>query len=179
MIKHENIVLRAVTEKDADAYLKWINDPETNYFRGLYPPTSEVVAKAWIQEQLHQTAEKLSLAVETSDSGKLVGFIGLRGICGRSRRAEMWIYLGDKEVWGKGYGTNALVAICQHAFSDMNLHRLWLECDPEHYAGVKCYEKVGFVREGIQRDGYYRRGQFRDTMIMGLLRPDWQKAQSQ
>ena len=182
MIKLNNITLRAVAEADADSYFKWINDSETNFYRGLYPPTSEAVAKAWVQEQINQTTEKLSFAVETNEPGtsrELAGFIGLRGICGRSHRAEMWIYLGDKEKWGRGYGQNAISALCQYAFTDMNLHRLWLECDPEHAAGVRCYEKVGFVREGTQRDGYYRRGQFRDTIIMGLLKPDWERASAQ
>lgn len=178
MIKHENVILRAVQKSDSENYLKWINDPETNFYRGLYPPTSEVVAQAWVQEQLHQTTEKISLAIEKLDGDKstgAIGFVGLRGACPRSRRAEIWIYLGDKTQWGHGYGLNSIQAVCNYAFTEMNLHRLWLECDPEHAAGVRCYEKVGFVREGTQREAYYRRGAFRDTIIMGLLRPDWEK----
>jgi len=178
MIKLETVLLRAVTESDADNYFKWINDTETNFYRGLYPPTSEVVAKAWVREQLHQTAEALTLAIDVStDRGPLpVGFIGLRGACARSRRAEMWIYLGDKEQWGHGFGQTAIKALCKYAFEEMNLHRLWLECDPENASGVRCYENVGFMREGTQRQAYFRRGAFRDTIFMGLLKPDWEKA---
>jgi len=181
MIRHNNIALRAVEEGDASSYLKWINDPETNFYRGLYPPTSEAVANAWIKEQLNQTTEKLTFAIEEMRGDAvvgLIGFIGLRGICARSRRAEMWIYLGAKNRWGEGFGKDSLFTICQYAFSEMNLHRLWLECDPEHVASVQCYEKNGFVKEGTQREAYYRRGKFRDTIIMGLLRPDWENASS-
>jgi RimJ/RimL family protein N-acetyltransferase len=182
MIKLNKIGLRAVEESDAVYYFKWINDPETNFYRGLYPPTSEIVAKNWIAEQLNQAAEKLTLAIDLYGDEALIGtigFVGLRGICSRSRRAEMWIYVGDKFQWGNGYGKDSISAICQYAFSEMKLHRLWLECDPEHIAGVTCYQKIGFVHEGTQRDGYFRRGKFRNTITMGLLKPDWEKASAQ
>jgi len=182
MIKFESILLRAVRESDAESYYKWINDSETNFYRGLYPPTSEIVAQTWVKEQLHNTTEKVSLAIEKNDDDKTstaIGFVGLRGACPRSRRAEIWIYVGDKSQWGHGYGLSAIKAVCQYGFTEMNLHRIWLECDPEHTAGVRCYEKVGFVREGTQRDAYFRRGAFRNTIIMGLLKPDWEKTSLQ
>ncbi len=164
--------LRAVEIEDSTLYHKWINDAETNFWRGLYHPTSLQDARDFISTESHFTSDKLTLGIETLEKS-LVGLIGLRGICPRSRRAEVWIYLGDKEIWGRGLGSDAVAVLCQYAFDEMNLHRLWLECEPENIGAVRCYEKCGFVIEGRCRDGYFRHGSFRDTITMALLRTDW------
>ncbi len=163
--------------KDARRYEAWINDDETNFWRGLYHPTTTAEAKRWIKEQMHAAPDHMAVAIEMGSNGKptTVGSMGLRGICPRSRRAELWIYLGDKAVWGKGLGQEAIFALCRYGFVEMNLFRIWLETDPQHRSALRCYEKAGFINEGTLRKAYYRRGKFRDTCIMGLLRPDFEK----
>lgn len=60
------------------------------------------------------------------------------GLCG-----QRFGYIGDIEEWGKGLGTEAIQIFCDYVFNNMNIYRLWLECDPENGA-VRCYEKNGF-----------------------------------
>jgi RimJ/RimL family protein N-acetyltransferase len=169
MITSKRIKLRAIEESDATAYFNWINDPETNFWRGLYPPISTDNALAEIKVLKQNDSTKFTLSIVDSDE-KLIGIVGLRRICTRSRRAEIWIYIGEKNFWSKGYGQEALSSLVDYGFDEMNLHRIWLECNPEFTQAVRCYEKVGFEKEGILKDGYYRRGQYRDTMMMGLIR---------
>jgi RimJ/RimL family protein N-acetyltransferase len=174
MIRGSKIQLRAIEEADLEFYYSWINDEETNQWRGLYHPTSLDEAKEWIAKQRKQGPTLLNLAIETSDR-VLIGFVGLSGICPRSRRAEVWIYIGSKDHWGHGFGEDTVRTLCGYAFKEMNLHRIWLECNPEFENVVRCYEKVGFKTEGILRDAYYRAGKFRNTCIMGLLRDDFRE----
>ncbi len=174
MIRGKTVLLRAIESSDLDLYHSWINDEETNQWRGLSHPTSREDADLWIRERRKSGPDHLSLAIEHATDG-LIGFIGLRGICPRSRRAEIWIYIGSKLHWNQGIGFDAITAICDYAFEEMNLFRIWLECNPEFVPVVRCYEKVGFLHEGLLRKAYYRNGQFRDTCIMGLLREDWEK----
>lgn len=168
MIVNNTICLRAIEETDYIEYNKWINDAETNYWRGNYPPETQMQSKLQLQQWSDKSNTQLCFAILTP-SKKLIGFIGLRGICSRSRRAEVWIYIGDKSEWGKGHGKSALDLLINYSFNELNLHRLWLECDPNHKSGVACYEKVGFVKEGIHRDGYFKRGRYHDTIVMGLI----------
>lgn len=178
MIEGKRVKLRAIELGDAETYHAWINDAETNQWRGLYHPTSKAGADTWIQEQSMPSPDRLSLSIEASTESASVthvGLIGIRGICSRSRRAELWIYIGDKTLWGSGYGVESVEALCRYAFEEMNLYRIWMECDPEFKAAVKCYETAGFVKEGVLRKAYYRRGEYRDTCIMGLLRPDFER----
>jgi ribosomal-protein-alanine N-acetyltransferase len=171
MIRGNVVSLRAIEQADASRYYGWINDEETNLWRGLYHPMSLEEATAWISNQRTKNPEFLSLSIEAA-SGEHIGFIGLRGICARSRRAEIWIYIGAKTFWNQGIGEDSIRTLCNYAFVEMNLVRIWLECDPEFAAGLSCYLKVGFQKEGTHRKGYFRNGKFRDTCTMALLRDE-------
>jgi RimJ/RimL family protein N-acetyltransferase len=170
MIKGKNISLRAIEKEDAKNYYSWINDSETNKWRGLYHPTSELCSTEWILQSHSQ--DSISFAI-IDEKNYTIGFIGLRNICTRSRRAEIWIYIGEKSKWGKGLGTDAISTFSKYSFNEMNLYRLWLECDPENIGAVRCYEKNGYIREGLLRKSYYRNGKYRNSCIMSLLKDDF------
>ncbi|NCN41847.1 GNAT family N-acetyltransferase [bacterium] len=172
MIRGNLVVFKPIEVTDLENYHRWINDEETNQWRGLYHPTSREDALKWIEAKRQPQADKLNLSIY-STNGKHIGFIGLQAICPRSRRAELWIYIGDKEYWGKGFGEDSARTLCKYAFEQMNLYRIWLECNPDFTQVTRCYEKVGFKQEGILRHAYYRDGAFRDTCIMGLLRSEF------
>jgi diamine N-acetyltransferase len=169
MIEGNRVKLRAIEDLDVSFYHQWINDQETNFWRGLYHPVAFDVAQNDLKIFKFNDHTKLSLSIVAA-ADKPIGFVGLRGICCRSRRGEIWIYIGDKSFWSKGFGQEILSLLVRYAFEEMNLHRLWLECDPEHKSAVACYEKVGFKQEGVLKESYYRRGSYRDTIIMGLIR---------
>lgn len=168
MISSQRLNFRAIENRDVAHYQRWINDSETNFWRGLYHPMSLVEAAEALETLKNSSQSQISLLIETKEFEQ-IGLVGLRGICPRSRRAEIWIYLGEKKIWNQKYGQEAIATLVNYAFEEMNLHRIWLECDPEYEQSVKCYSKVGFVLEGKLRDGYFRHGRYRDTIIMGLV----------
>lgn len=174
MITEGKVLLRALDVSDAQHYYAWINDPETNLWRGLYHPTSIDEAQRWLLNHQIPNSSCLTFAIinKTTNDQSPIGFIGLRDICNRSRRSEIWVYVGDKSSWGKGFGSAAMGCLIKYAFLEMNLNRIWLECDPEHKAAIRCYEKVGFIQEGMLRQSYYRRGCYRNSAIMAILREE-------
>ncbi len=174
MIQGEKITLRAIESGDAPKYHQWINDEASNATRGLYLPTSFKDAQAWIDARTSPTQDSLWLALEIPDKA-IIGFVGFRNMCSRSRRAEITIYIGDKSEWRKGYGKDAFNTLCRFGFESLNLFRIWLECDAEYARIVNAYEQVGFVQEGRLRKSYFRHGSYRDTLVMGLLKEDWDK----
>jgi RimJ/RimL family protein N-acetyltransferase len=178
MIRGNHVIFKAIEVADVENYHAWINDEETNQWRGLYHPTSREESLKWIEDKRKSCSDRINLSIHTT-VGKHIGFIGLQSICPRSRRAELWIYIGDKEYWGKGFGEDATRTLCKYAFEQMNLHRLWLECNPDFVQVTRCYEKVGFKHEGTLRQAYYRDGAFRDTCIMGLLSSDFLSSTSE
>ncbi len=178
MIRGEKVVLRAIEPEDGEDFHKFINDEESNKTRGVFHPMSKTAVFEYLKNESTNSSEKLTFAIEDAKDRKLLGLIGLRGVCGRSRRAEIWIYIGKKEKWGSGFGKDALSTLIRYAFDQMNLHRIWLECDPSYEKIMAAYEKVGFVKEGTLRDGYFRHGEYRNTCMMSILSTDETKTES-
>lgn len=82
------------------------------------------------------------------------------------------IAVGDA---GRGVGTSFIANLCDWAFGDPAVFRLWLDVLPSNPAARHVYGKVGFVEEGIMRSALrYPDGRRADLLLMSLLRPDWQ-----
>ena len=122
----------------------------------------------------HRSDDAKYFAIETLD-GKLVGDCGLRFIDWKSRKAEFFITIGEKQFWDKGLGSDALRIVIRLAFDKMNLNRLWLTVLVDNPRAVRCYEKCGFVREGLLRQESYVDGKYRDVLLMALLREDYDR----
>jgi RimJ/RimL family protein N-acetyltransferase len=166
--------LRAYEKSDADALFRWFSDEEVTQWLG--PPAFRSRAH---QEEFIELAQASSddakyFAIETLD-GKLVGDCGLRFIDWKSRKAEFFITIGEKQFWGKGLGTDALRTVIRLAFDKMNLNRLWLSVLVDNPRAVRCYEKCGFVREGLMRQESYVDGKYRDVLMMALLREEYDR----
>jgi RimJ/RimL family protein N-acetyltransferase len=166
--------LRAYEKSDADALFRWFSDEDVT--RWLGPPNfpSRAHQERFIELASASSDDAKYFAIETLD-GKLVGDCGLRFIDWKSRKAEFFITIGEKEFWGKGLGSDALRIVSRLAFDKMNLNRLWLSVLVDNPRAVRCYEKCGFVREGLLRQESYVDGKYRDVLMMALLREDYDR----
>lgn len=86
---------------------------------------------------------------------------------------------GESSEWGKGYGTEATRLLVQHAFETMNLNRVWLLVYEFNERALRAYERVGFQKEGVLRQEMYRQGRYWNTILMAILREDWEARQVQ
>ncbi|HEX5578854.1 MAG TPA: GNAT family protein, partial [Candidatus Limnocylindria bacterium] len=106
-------------------------------------------------------------------NGRLIGNAALEHIDWRNRRAESGTLIGEKDEWGKGYGTDALNAICDFGFGQLRLQRIELDVYANNRRAQRSYEKAGFHREGTLRHGHFADGRFLDVERMALLRDEW------
>ena len=83
-------------------------------------------------------------AIRTLDDDRIIGEIGLDGIRWTHGDCFVGIGLGEREFWGKGYGTDAMKIILRYAFTELNLRRVTLDVFEYNPRGVRSYEKVGF-----------------------------------
>jgi len=93
------------------------------------------------------------------------------------RRAEIG-YAQGRAYWGQGYMQEALKAVLNHAFEILNLHRIEADVDPRNAASVRTLERLGFQREGYLRERWQVNGEIQDAFYYGLLRPDWDRLNS-
>ena len=118
------------------------------------------------------------LHIRTLDDDTLIGFVALFNISGRNQTGEMAIGIGNPEYRGKGYGSDALRLILRYAFDELNLHHVGLTVMAYNTAAMTAYERVGFVKEGVQRQVIARSGQRHDLVLYGILREEWLATQT-
>jgi RimJ/RimL family protein N-acetyltransferase len=61
-----------------------------------------------------------------------------------------------------------------HAFDTLNLHRVYLRVFEPNARAIKVYRGIGFQDEGRLREDRFAQGRYVDTLVMGLLRHEWQ-----
>jgi RimJ/RimL family protein N-acetyltransferase len=108
---------------------------------------------------------------------RTIGKCTLIHFCEEHRRAEIG-YILHRPRWGRGLATEACSALLEHAFSDLGLHRLEADTDPDNAASIALLEKLGFKREGRLRQRWRAGGEWRDSLWFGLLAGDWRQRQS-
>jgi [ribosomal protein S5]-alanine N-acetyltransferase len=170
----ESLYLRPVEREDAPRIAGWLNDPEVNRTLLRYRPIAVHQEVAWIEQNLG-TAEMdtLGLGIVLKAEDRFIGVCGLHQIELRNRQAAFGLTIGEKDAWGKGYGTEVTRLLVRHGFETLNLNRIWLHVYTNNPAGVRAYEKAGFQREGVLRQSCYQGGRYWDTIVMAVLREEW------
>jgi RimJ/RimL family protein N-acetyltransferase len=165
------LTLRPLCPEDAsEAYLSWLNDPEVLRFRGpkAFPSTMED-----LQRYLASLSSRgdLALAIFLKEGRRHIGNITLNTILWVHRSAELSMMIGEKDVWGRKLGQEAIHAVCRHAFETMGLHRLWAESpNPAFNGAVKA---LGWTHEGTKRQAFLLDGALVDIECYAILRSEF------
>jgi len=167
----EKVRLRPMDERDLPRFVEWLADGEVTRW------LAETVERPTIEEEYQwydrrrSDPDSLMWAVETLE-GQLVGSTELRLEPSR-HKAEFGIVIGDKVQWSGGLGTDAVRLVVGYAFDELELNRVELTTAEENARAIRCYEKVGFVREGLLRQARIVEGRFGNTVVMSVLREEW------
>ncbi len=172
----EKIYLRPLERDDAIILLPWVNDPDVIATLMMYTPKNLQTELEFI-ERAYKSDTEIILGVALKGSDKLIGTTGLHRIDWKNRHCMFGILIGDKTEWGKGYGTETTRVMVNYAFEILGMHRVWLHVYEYNQRGIRAYEKAGFVREGVLREDRYHNGRFFNTLVMGMLRSEWEARQ--
>ena len=175
MIYGEHIRLRGVEHTDIPRFFEWVNDPEVKEGLSIYLPISMTDEESWFSRVSRTEDHEKPLAIELKEgeSWRLIGNIGFFNLEWTNRCAEFGIFIGDKTLWNRGYGTEAVELILKHGFETLNLNRIYLRVYSTNPRAIRSYEKAGFVPEGTLREAVYRHGKYADVYIMSVLRSEW------
>lgn len=104
---------------------------------------------------------------------QVIGTIALSGVVRGAFHSAFVGYKLDAAWQGRGYMTQALLAVTGFAFGALNLHRLEINVMPRNPASQRVAEKAGFVREGLSPQYLYIGGVWEDHLHFVRLNPDW------
>jgi RimJ/RimL family protein N-acetyltransferase len=189
MILGESVRLRPVERADLPRYVKWFGDPDVRAGLAMFLPISEAQEDLWFESNLSRPPGEQAWAIDAqvttaapglrpapNETGWThIGSCSFVDIDWRSRAGECGIVIGDKTQWGKGYGTDAMRTLVGVGFHTLNLHRIWLQVFDDNARAIRSYEKIGFRNEGRLRESDFYQGRYRDTLIMAILRSEWEK----
>ena len=173
----KNVRLRALERGDLEVLRAMVNDPEVMRYSNTFRPISDVEQGAWF-EGVVRGGNAVWFGIEDARRGQptLVGTCCLVDIDPVGRKAELRVRVGDPASWGGGLGTEACALLVQHGFLALNLERIWVRVFDHNARALRLYEKLGFVVEGRLRRHDWVGGERRDTVVLGLLREEWQGA---
>ncbi len=177
-------LVRLVAEEPVtlgQAFSRWARNSE--YFRLLdNDPATLRSAKqisAWFEKSSDSEPYKeITFPIHTLQEDRLIGFIGLGGFQWTHGDAWVGIGLGERDYWGKGYGTDAMLLLLRYAFTELNLFRVSLGVFEYNPRALRSYEKAGFTVEGRERQKVLRDNRRWDNIYMSILYPEWQVSQA-
>jgi [ribosomal protein S5]-alanine N-acetyltransferase len=168
--------LRWLTPDDVPALFAVFGDPEVCRYWSR-PALADVDAARALQAEIAEAFADRSLfqwGIARRDTDAIVGTCTLATLSAEHARAEVGFALA-RACWGRGYVAEALPAMVRFAFETLGLHRLEADADPRNAASIRALERVGFVREGYQRERYHMLGEWQDGVLFGLLRREWRE----
>ena len=166
-----------ITDLDGP-YFDWLNNYEVTRFleTGSFPTTTATLRN--YLESIAKHPNNVMLAIIEKKTNRHVGNVKLGNIHPLHRNADIGIMVGDKSVWGKGYGSEAMELMLEYGFKRLNLHKITLGVYADHDGAVRAYKKLGFAVEGTLKEQLFRDGAFRDKTVMGILKSDYVKSWS-
>jgi RimJ/RimL family protein N-acetyltransferase len=155
-----------------DNALIWLNDSEITAWTltGDWPIT-RLAEEEFFDRAMRESKEDLSFAVETLE-GEHIGFSGLHRIDWRHRVAVTGTILGRRDLWGKGYGSDAARVRARHAFEVLGLRMLLSEVMADNTGSLRMLQKAGYREVGRIPRRMWKRGTYRDVVIMVMEREE-------
>lgn len=171
----ERLTLRWLTADDAAAQFALFSDPEVMRYWSSAPWTDLAQARAAIEQVLAEYRDGTSLrfAITLRDGGAMIGNIRLYDFFDQNRRCDIGYALVQAH-WGQGYLAEAMAAVLDYGFAELNLNRVEADIDPRNAASQKLLERMSFEPEGYMRERWIVNGEVCDTEFYGLLKSDWE-----
>ncbi|WP_369147895.1 GNAT family N-acetyltransferase [Burkholderia pseudomallei] len=130
------------------------------------------VDERWFDAYLANRQRHVRLAICDMATREVIGVVYLLDIDWVNRDAEFAIQIGNPASRGRGIGTKATRLALDHAFDDLNLHRIHLTVLATNTAAISLYEKTGFRAEGLFRQAVFKEGRYVDMIAMAILATD-------
>ena len=168
-------LLRPLRLEDSEAMYEIYSDPETMEYWSSQPVKSIEGARKLVQADVDWVKQGSAVlwAIAEPSSNKALGKCVLFQFSKENQRAELG-YVLTRERWGIGLMTEVMTKVIDFAFDELGLHRLEADTDTLNAGSLALLGKLGFQQEGVFRQRWKVYGEWQDSAMLGLLKPDWE-----
>lgn len=176
-ITGEKVALGPHTKALAPLMARWCNDFAVALYSGdalrptapeLYDAEHEKHSKEW---PVHATA----FTIYERATLRPIGIAEWRHIDAIHRKADYGILIGEKDCWGKGYGTETTVLMLEYAFDVLNLHSVMLTTYSYNARAIGAYTRAGFREIGRWRESARLGDRLYDDVFMDCLASEFKR----
>lgn len=177
LLAGERVALGPLRRDLVPLYTSWDNDAELCALRGnpLVPRTPEQVERRLFDDTPETTV--LFTVYETvieSKAPRAIGMAMLMRVDRIHRTAELGIFLGARDAWNVGLGTEATTLVLDYAFQALGLHAVYLRVIADNARAIKAYERAGFKKIGVQRQSCRVGQEVHDDLYMDILASEFE-----
>lgn len=170
ILSMKEIYLRELSLTDIDTLNEWRNSRGTIDCLGAnFRYVDIAIDTKWFENYQQNRMSNVRLAVCSKETSQLLGAVYLLNIDWLNRNAEFAIWLGDVNSRGQGVGSRATTLALEHAFLDLNLHKIYLTVLETNKPAIGLYKKIGFKEEGTLVDAVYKNGKYINMISMAIV----------
>lgn len=176
MMDAEHVRLRKLEKQDLHLLHGWMNDREVMAWARFSPDhmiSMSALEKEYEKELAGEDRERATFMVEDKESGRPIGWTTVRTWDRKHVSANVGIGLGEKEFWGRGYGTEAVGLVLEIVFDQQGWHRAELYTLADNRRAIRSAEKCGFRVCGREQESAFYDGAYHDVVEMEQLRAEW------
>lgn len=174
MIETERLILRKMTENDAEDLFEYASEPKVSKFMPWKAHKTIEDSKQFIDFILnaYEQKNKLTWAIELKKSGHMIGTVDFVKWLPKHSRAEI-AYALSHHHWGRGYTAEAARALIGFGFKEMKLNKIEAPIVPANFQSQRVLEKVGMTLEGIARQHFRIKGKLVDLAQYSILKEEF------
>ncbi|NIV43781.1 GNAT family N-acetyltransferase [Candidatus Bathyarchaeota archaeon] len=175
MFEFGKLRFRPIEREDLRLLHEWENDFELIMYSRSKP--MNFVNTAQLEKQYDEWVKdekELRFMVELIDSEDPIGIARLRREeWGNVKTADVGTYIGKKELWGKGFGRQIIVALLEMSFNQLNMERSEAWSVEYNHRAHKALEACGFRKGGVVRQAAFVNGRKWDGYHFDILREEY------
>lgn len=173
-LQTKRLTLRQITFSDNEALFAYRSDKTTNKYQAWIPEFLEDVTRflGKISKSYNSPDSWFQFAIVETNNNQLIGDLGVHFLEKGSKQAELGCTLANN-FHGKGYANEALTAVMNSLFLDLDFHRIFASIDPNNKASIKMMEKLGFRKEAHFKESLFLNGQWVDDVVFAILKKEW------
>jgi [ribosomal protein S5]-alanine N-acetyltransferase len=164
-----DVYLRPVDEEDiGERYLAWLNDAGvTRYLETRHQAQTLDTIRDFITRIIGCNNEFL-FAICLTCNDRHIGNIKIGPTKPNHSLADVSLFIGEKDCWGKGFATDAIRLVSEHAFVTLNIRKLNAVAYAINTGSIQAFIRAGYSQEGLRRKHYLLDGKLADLVELGL-----------
>lgn len=174
LIKGKRFFLRKLRPIDATPkYVEWLKDSDVNRFlEARFQKWSLIKLRRLIQD-IGRNQQYVFLGIFLNKTGKMMGTIKIGPINPFHKHAGIGIMIGEKKLWGQGYGSETIKLVTDYAFKKLKLHKLIAEICAENHGSLNAFIKNGYQKIGIHKKHLLVKNKYIDQVLIEKINTEF------